>query len=88
MDSGQFWGFRIQFCPKKWDSPTFQPDHQVYFKNTPFKDSKTAAVSGFAIIVKLRSFLDWSILNECSLINMLKTRYYPTMVYRNFFEYL
>ena len=50
MDFEQFWGFGVQFCPKKWVSPTFQSDRQVNPENRPSKDSKTAAVSDFAKI--------------------------------------
>ena len=50
MDFGQIWEFWVQFWPNKWVSPTFRPDHQVNPGNRPSKDSKTAAVSEFAII--------------------------------------
>ena len=50
MNFRQFGGFGTQFCPKKWVSPTFQPDRQVNPEDRPSKDSKTAAVSDFAKI--------------------------------------
>ena len=53
MEFGQFLGFQSQFSPKKWVSSTFQPDHQFNPKNRRSKDSKTAAVSKFAIIGQL-----------------------------------
>ena len=39
----------------------FQPNHQVNPENRPFKDSKIAAISEFAIIGQSPPFLDWSI---------------------------
>ena len=49
-----FWailgGFSIQFCPKKWVSSTFRPDHQVNPENRPSKDYKSTAVSELPVI--------------------------------------
>ena len=48
-----FWtifGLLGPFLAKKWVSPAFQPDHKVNLENRPSKDSKTTAVSEFAII--------------------------------------